>query len=55
MDETTPLLRSNVSDDSKTASIIDFDADGDTENPCEWPRAYKWMIVALLAFNAFTT
>lgn len=38
------------------AIIIDFDQhhDGDPENPMDWPTAYKWSIVSLLAFMAFT-
>jgi hypothetical protein len=35
--------------------IVDFDIGGDAENPMDWPSAYKWGIVALLAFMAFTT
>ncbi|KAI2606576.1 MFS general substrate transporter [Hypoxylon sp. NC1633] len=60
MDETQPLLQ-DVSivynerpNDSANKDIVDFDPDGDAENPMEWPPMYKWVIVALLAFMAFT-
>lgn len=33
---------------------IDFDPSGDADNPLEWPTAFKWTIVGLLAFMAFT-
>lgn len=36
-----------------TGVILDFEA-GDVENPREWPVAYKWSMVSLLAFTAFT-
>ncbi|KAK5175860.1 uncharacterized protein LTR77_001000 [Saxophila tyrrhenica] len=59
MDETEPLL-SNQSqpkhyfqDDGKH-KIVDFDPNGDPENPMEWPAWYRWCIVLLLAFMAFT-
>ncbi|KAI0160948.1 MFS general substrate transporter [Hypoxylon sp. FL1284] len=60
MDETQPLLQDAhlVYEERETTApskdIIDFDADGDAENPLEWPVAYKWGIVSLLAFMAFT-
>ncbi|EXJ82516.1 hypothetical protein A1O3_06329 [Capronia epimyces CBS 606.96] len=61
-DETQPLLRRPSADedaDNKPSSpddvvIVDFDPAGDEENPLDWPAAYKWGIVALLAFMAFT-
>ncbi len=34
--------------------VLDFDPSGDADNPMEWPAAFKWSIVALLAFMAFT-
>ncbi|KAJ0122687.1 major facilitator superfamily transporter [Diaporthe amygdali] len=63
MDETTPLLP-----DAATAPIprddqlhrvpskdfVDFDPNGDDENPIDWPQGYKWGIVTLLSFMAFT-
>ncbi|KAJ4360240.1 uncharacterized protein N0V89_000800 [Didymosphaeria variabile] len=36
-----------------TRAILDFEQ-GDAENPREWPIAYKWAMVSLLAFTAFT-
>ncbi|KAJ9637500.1 hypothetical protein H2204_004649, partial [Knufia peltigerae] len=57
MDETQPLLpdvppEPIPSDLDK--DIVTFDVDGDPENPEDWPNTYKWGIVALLAFMAFT-
>lgn len=60
MDETQPLLQDahliyvEREDDPSSKDIVDFDPNGDPENPMEWPQAYKWGIVALLAFMAFT-
>ncbi|ROW07762.1 hypothetical protein VMCG_03430 [Cytospora schulzeri] len=63
MDESTPLLpdeaihptpRNDLLDRVPNKDIVDFDPHGDTENPMDWPKAYKWGIVALLAFMAFT-
>ncbi|EXJ74339.1 uncharacterized protein A1O5_02635 [Cladophialophora psammophila CBS 110553] len=60
MDETQPLLRNASQAQQRpdkaahTTDIIDFDANGDPENPRDWPNVYKWGIVALLAFMAFT-
>lgn len=34
--------------------FVDFDPNGDAENPLEWPEAFKWGIVLLLALMAFT-
>lgn len=36
-----------------TGVILDFEQ-GDPEDPREWPIAYKWAMVSLLAFTAFT-
>lgn len=56
MDETSPLLgRALESQDCTTEhALVDFDPNGDPENPLEWPKAYKRGVVALLAFMAFT-
>ncbi|CAJ2513254.1 Uu.00g013730.m01.CDS01 [Anthostomella pinea] len=60
MDETEPLLQDarlvNIEqrDDLLGKDIVDFAPDGDQDNPLEWPTAYKWGIVSLLAFMAFT-
>ena len=34
--------------------LVDFDPKGDPDNPLTWPAPYKWSIVLLLAFMAFT-
>ncbi|KIW22889.1 uncharacterized protein PV07_11137 [Cladophialophora immunda] len=60
MDETQPLLRNTIQAQqgpdkaAQPTDIVDFDPNGDPENPRDWPNAYKWGIVALLAFMAFT-
>jgi hypothetical protein len=60
MDETQPLLAevhlvdTERCDEVSRKDIVDFHVDGDAENPLEWPTAYKWGIVSLLAFMAFT-
>ncbi|KAK3901769.1 major facilitator superfamily domain-containing protein [Staphylotrichum tortipilum] len=65
-DETQPLLRSitneghqvYTSGDGAAAAdevtIVDFDPRGDPENPIDWPAPFKWAIVGMLAFMAFT-
>ncbi|TKA71545.1 hypothetical protein B0A55_07062 [Friedmanniomyces simplex] len=62
MDETQPLLppatngygahRQQGKTDSK--STLDFDPDGDPDDPQQWRTSYKWGVVLLLAFMAFT-
>ncbi|KAI1434470.1 MFS transporter [Xylaria sp. CBS 124048] len=60
MDETQPLLAGArlvdpvLNDEISSKDIVDFDVKGDADNPIEWPRAYKWGIVSLLAFMSFT-
>jgi hypothetical protein len=60
MDESQPLLTNVRLVDTERCDavshkdIVDFDVDGDPENPLEWPVLYKWGIVALLAFMGFT-
>lgn len=60
MDETEPLLAdvhlidTERCDEVSRKDIVDFNVDGDTENPLEWPAVYKWGIVLLLSFLAFT-
>ncbi|KAL2751873.1 hypothetical protein ACRALDRAFT_2023403 [Sodiomyces alcalophilus JCM 7366] len=34
--------------------LVDFDPHGDPDNPREWPSAFKWTLVSLLACMAFT-
>lgn len=61
MDEASPLLQNahvegvnRLEDETrKDVLIIDFDPNGDSENPTEYSKAYKWSIVALLAFISF--
>ncbi|KAI1300633.1 MFS transporter [Xylaria venustula] len=60
MDETQPLLADVRILDPESChqvshkDIVDFDVAGDAENPIEWPAAYKWGLVFLLSFLAFT-
>ena len=68
MDETQPLLQPILQEArqrepepvssgglaGKDVIIVSFDPDGDAENPLEWSRTFRWFIVALLAFMAFT-
>ncbi len=57
MDETQPLLPEIITNQQPKhhdKHVVDFDPAGDSENPQDWPQAYKWGIVALLAFMAFT-
>lgn len=63
MDETTPLLpdaaiapipRDDQLHRVASKDFVHFDPDGDDENPLDWPQSYKWGIVALLSFMAFT-
>ncbi|KAI0162269.1 MFS transporter [Xylariaceae sp. FL1272] len=59
MDETQPLLPDSdrnrvIEEDANTdPNIVTFNPEGDEENPLEWPSAYKWAVVGLLAFMAF--
>jgi hypothetical protein len=56
MDEIRPLLghvgeeRDLVAD----RSLVDFDPNGDPDNPLDWSRVYKLQVVFLLVFMAFT-
>ncbi|KAJ4422699.1 hypothetical protein N0V82_002596 [Gnomoniopsis sp. IMI 355080] len=63
MDETTPLLPDEATaipgNDQQILGVpskdtVDFDPNGDPENPMDWTAAYKWGIVSLLAAMAFT-
>lgn len=65
-DERQPLLRTNTAErhlhEERRASTVflnddgevDFDPSGDADNPQDWPSAFKWGIVTLMAFTAFT-
>ncbi|KAH8817273.1 major facilitator superfamily domain-containing protein [Xylogone sp. PMI_703] len=54
--ETQPLLGPNREPQQISANhtLVDFDPNGDPENPMDWPKAYKMGVVALLALMAFT-
>lgn len=56
--EEQPLLASvpeDLEDGIKhTEVILDFEPDGDSDNPREWRASFKWAIVLLLACMAFT-
>jgi hypothetical protein len=56
MEETQPLLGHIAEHEPRVADqpLVDFDPNGDPENPLEWPKAYKTGVVSLLAFMAFT-
>lgn len=58
LSEATPLLRPTTGDieaaSLKTDVALDFDPNGDKDNPQEWPAAFKWAIVLLLASMSFT-
>lgn len=63
MNERTSLLRSGsvvTAHDEDFAELeriqsVKFDPAGDPECPLDWPNAYKWGVVSLLAFMSFTT
>lgn len=66
VDETEPLLNTTsdlarvrshqqvVHDPHKPSRVIDFDPNGDPENPQDWPRPFKWAITLILVFMAFS-
>lgn len=61
MTEDQPLLRPGLEEtrhgceeESEFECSLDFHPNGDSDNPREWPTAYKWSIVLLLACMAFT-
>jgi hypothetical protein len=61
MDETQPLLSTTQShrygDEPQLEAVLDitaFNPDGDADNPLEWPKSYRWGVILLLAFMAFT-
>lgn len=58
-DETQALLGDGSKlhyyyEDADKHKIVDFDPNGDSDNPIEWTKSYRWCIVLLLAFMAFT-
>lgn len=58
MDERQPLLAAEAAarrvEAGERLDIVEFDPHGDAENPQDWSNRYKWCVVALLAFMAFT-
>ncbi|QDS71199.1 hypothetical protein FKW77_010266 [Venturia effusa] len=63
MSETDPLLRSRSNDqaiiddpqeEEDAFQDAEFQSEGCFDNPMNWPRSYKWGVIALLAFMAFT-
>jgi hypothetical protein len=56
MEESQPLLRQISEPRHPTCSDaqVDFDPNGDPDNPLDWPKAYKMGVVSLLALMAFT-
>ncbi|KAK4119658.1 MFS general substrate transporter [Parathielavia appendiculata] len=70
IDDTQPLLRSITNEGHQVytdptpvrhdcanhdeTTIVDFDPNGDAENPLEWPMPFKWAVVSMLALMAFT-
>lgn len=57
MDESQPLLR-QISQGPRHPSVpnprVEFDPHGDPENPLEWSKGYKMVVVSLLALMSFT-
>lgn len=58
-DETSPLLKHTSHnhqdyDDARNKNVVDFDPNGDPENPMTWSNSFKWCAVALLALISFT-
>ncbi|KAK4239568.1 major facilitator superfamily domain-containing protein [Achaetomium macrosporum] len=49
-----PALQDGTADIAADTTIVDFDPNGDAENPLEWPTPFKWAVVSMLAFMAFT-
>ena len=40
--------------DQSEAYAASFDPDGSSDDPMQWPEAYKWAMVVLLALMSFT-
>jgi hypothetical protein len=56
MDEAQPLLV-NIDEQQQRPGdqlLVDFNPNGDPDNPMDWSRAYKLGVVSLLALMAFT-
>jgi hypothetical protein len=58
IEEANPLLLESESDYrgsfEYSPDAVDFERNGDSENPLEWPNSSKWSIVALLTSMGFT-
>ena len=56
MEESQPLLRQITEPRQPTINDprVEFDPNGDPDNPLDWPKAYKMGVVSLLALMAFT-
>ena len=55
MDESQPLLGDLDEPQYHTANpLVDFDPNGDPDNPIEWPKGYKMGVVCLLALLSGT-
>jgi hypothetical protein len=56
MDESAPLLHplNEPPHPTVTNPLVEFDPNGDPENPLDWPQSYKLGVVALLALMSFT-
>jgi hypothetical protein len=56
MDESQPLLgqAGEPQYSATTSKLIDFDPNGDPDDPLEWSNGYKARVVCLLALLSFT-
>jgi len=63
MAETDPLLRSRSNEqvlfddpqeEEDAFQDVEFKSEACYDNPMNWPNSYKWGVIALLAFMAFT-
>jgi hypothetical protein len=62
MAETQPLLTPLLSNGHVIESshhgeydnVVEFNPQGDEDNPMDWPQSYKRGVIMLLAFMAFT-
>lgn len=60
--ESSPLLANHHHEPAEPGNhhggnpetTIDFDPNGDIDNPLEWPAQFKWVIVSLLALASAT-
>ena len=54
--ERQPLLDSQnqTQNNGKQKHLVEFDPNGDEDNPLEWTKKYRWVIVFFLSFMATT-